>query len=146
MVDTKENSCAFYASDYHFEMIILPYINKKLQEDKNIYVFTQNNLEETINVLVEKVNLKNNVKENILNINWKDEDNNKYDKLIKDNKEKIVFIKGNEEYIKKINKDLNKIKQDEKIEIVDCYNVEEVENNIEDISKRYKKILVTSKI
>lgn len=146
MVDTKENSCAFYASDYHFEMIILPYINKKLQEDKNIYVFTQNNLEETINVLVEKVNLKNNVKENILNINWKDEDNNKYDKLIKDNKEKIVFVKGNEEYIKKINKDLNKIKQDEKIEIVDCYNVEEVENNIEDISKRYKKILVTSKI
>lgn len=146
MAITKENLCAFYASDYHFEMIILPYINKKLQEDKNIYVFTQNNLEETINVLVEKVNLKNNVKENILNINWKDEDNNKYDKLINDNKEKIVFVKGNEEYIEKINNSLSQIKKDKKIEIVDCYNVEEVQNKIENISKKYKNILVTSKI
>lgn len=146
MAVTKESSCAFYASDYHFEMIILPYINKKLQEDKNIYVFTQNNLEQTINILVEKVNLKNNVKENILNINWKNEDNNKYDKLIKDNKEKIVFIKGNEEYIEKINNNLNQIKKDKKIEIVDCYNVEEVQNKIENISKKYKNILVTSKI
>ena len=146
MVVSKEKSCAFYASDYHFEMIILPYINKKLQEDKNIYVFTQNNLEETINVLVEKVNLKNEVKENILNINWKDEDNNKYDKLIKDNKEKIVFIKGNEEYIEKINNNLKQIEENNKIEIIDCYNVEEVENKMMNISKKYKKILVTSKI
>ena len=26
---TKEKTCAFFASDYHFEMISLPYIEKK---------------------------------------------------------------------------------------------------------------------
>ena len=26
---TKEKTCAFYASDYHFEMISLPYIEKR---------------------------------------------------------------------------------------------------------------------
>ena len=146
MVVSKEKSCAFYASDYHFEMIILPYINKKLQEDKNIYVFTQNNLEETINVLVEKVNLKNEVKENILKINWKDEDNNKYDKLINDNKQKIVFVKGNEEYIEKINNNLKQIEENNKLEIIDCYNVDEVGNKMMNISKKYKKVMITSKI
>ena len=45
---TKEKTCAFYASDYHFEMISLPYINKKLDESKEIIVLTENNLKETI--------------------------------------------------------------------------------------------------
>ena len=31
---TKEKSCVFYVSDYHFEMISLPYISKKLEEEK----------------------------------------------------------------------------------------------------------------
>ena len=33
---TKENEgklCSFYASDFHLEMIILPYINKKLEDN-----------------------------------------------------------------------------------------------------------------
>ena len=46
---TKEKTCAFYASDYHFEMISLPYINKKLDESKEVIVLTENNLKETIN-------------------------------------------------------------------------------------------------
>ena len=28
--DKIQKSCCFYASDYHLEMIILPYINKKI--------------------------------------------------------------------------------------------------------------------
>ena len=48
---TKEKTCAFYASDYHFEMISLPYINKKLDESKEVIVLTENNLKETIKTL-----------------------------------------------------------------------------------------------
>ena len=48
---TKEKTCAFYASDYHFEMISLPYINKKLDESKEVIVLTENNLKETIKKL-----------------------------------------------------------------------------------------------
>ena len=39
---TKEKTCAFYASDYHFEMITLPYIEKKLEEHKEVVVLTEN--------------------------------------------------------------------------------------------------------
>ena len=52
---TKEKTCAFYASDYHFEMISLPYINKKLDESKEVIVLTENNLKETIKTLVSKI-------------------------------------------------------------------------------------------
>ena len=142
----KENTCAFYASDYHLEMIMLPYINENLKENKNIYIFTQNNLEETIKTLIEKVNLKKETKQNILNINWKNEDENKYKELITENKKTIVFIKGTEEYIEKTNHNLNQIKELKDMEIVDCYNLNDLENNANDIKNNYKKILVTKPI
>ena len=43
--ETKEKICTFFASDYHFEMISLPYIDKNLEEDKEIIILTENNLE-----------------------------------------------------------------------------------------------------
>ena len=54
---TKEKTCAFYASDYHFEMISLPYINEKLDENKEVIILTENNLRETIKTLISKINL-----------------------------------------------------------------------------------------
>ncbi len=145
MTFSKENSCAFYASDYHLEMIMLPYINENLKQNKNIYIFTQNNLEETINTLIDRVNLENGMKEKVLNINWKNDDENKYNKLINDNKQIVIFIKGNEEYIEKINNDLKQVKTYEKMQIVDCYNLEEIGKKAQDIAKKHKKIIMTNK-
>lgn len=141
MAVNKENSCAFYASDYHLEMIMLPYINKNLEENKNIYVFTQNNLEETINNLVGKVNIRKQEKEKILNINWKTDDENKYNRLIKDNNETLIFIKGNENYINKVNKNLEQLSNNKNMEIIDCYNIEEIGINTNSIIKNHKDIL-----
>lgn len=141
MAVSQESSCAFYASDYHLEMIILPYINENLKENKNVYVFTQNNLEDTINTLVGKVNFENEIKHNILNINWKNEDENKYNELIKDNKDMMIFVKGNEEYIEKVNNNLKQIKEYKNVEIVDCYNIEEVGNMAKSIAEKYKNVI-----
>lgn len=140
MAVNKENSCAFYASDYHLEMIMLPYINKNLEENKNIYVFTQNNLEETINNLVNKVNIGKKEKEKILDINWKIDDENKYNKLIEDNNETVIFIKGNENYINKVNKNLEQL-NNKNMEIIDCYGIDEVGDKANNIIRNYKDIL-----
>lgn len=143
MLDNKENSCAFYASDYHLEMIMLPYINENLKDDKTVYVFTQDNLEDTINTLMSKVNLDEDKKEEILNINWKNDDENKYSKLLEDNNESLIFIKGNENYIQKVNSNLNQLKSYKKIEVIDCYSLEEIGNETNDIIKNHKGILKT---
>ena len=145
---TKEKTCAFYASDYHFEMISLPYINKKLDESKEVIVLTENNLKETIKTLVSKINLNEDKKVDILKIDWENNDLNKFKKInedIKSKKDMVIFVKGKENYIKNVNKNLeNWINKDNKIEIIDCYDINEIEENVEEITKKYNNILVTA--
>ena len=52
MEKTKEKTCVFFASDYHFEMITLPFIEKNLRNNKKIIVLTDNDLEDTIKNLI----------------------------------------------------------------------------------------------
>ena len=43
--------CLFCASDFHLEMILLPYIKEKIDEYKFV-IFTKNDLEDTVNTLL----------------------------------------------------------------------------------------------
>ena len=142
---TKEKNCLFFASDYHFEMISLPYINKSIKNNKEVIVISENNLENTINKLLLQVNLEDDEKDKILKIDWKNNDFDKFKEIKEADKEKrntIVFIKGKENYIKNVNKNLeNWIKDDNKIEIIDCYDINEIEENVEEITKKYNNIL-----
>ena len=88
----SKKMCCFYASDFHLEMTILPYINKKIEENKKVIVVTQNNLEETIKHLVKNVNINKDIKEKVLNINWKNEDESKYKTLIEDKSEYVALL------------------------------------------------------
>jgi len=146
--ETKEKVCTFFVSDYHFEMVSLPYINKKLEENEDVIVLTENNLEETIQVLLSKMNFKEERKNKILSINWKNDDFAKF-KEIKRNVEKqnefTIFIKGKENYIHNINENIKKwIEENSKIKVIDCYDMEEVGSNMDTVMASYKSILSTS--
>ena len=145
--ETKENTCAFYASDYHFEMVSLPYISKKLENQNEIIILTENNLEETIKTIVSKINLKENKKEKILNLNWKNEDEEKIQKIeksINENKNLTIIIKGKETYINNINKNIEKLKKENNnLNIIDCYDIQEVGEDLEQIMSKYNKVLGT---
>ena len=141
---TKEKTCAFYASDYHFEMISLPYINKKLDESKEVIVLTENNLKETIKTLVSKINLNEDKKVDILKIDWENNDLNKFKKInedIKSKKDMVIFVKGKENYIKNIEKWTEKSKN---VEIIDCYDMEEISQDMDNIMDQYKFTLKTT--
>ncbi len=144
---TKEKTCAFYASDYHFEMISLPYINKKLDESKEVIVLTENNLKETIKKLVSKINLNEDKKVDILKIDWENNDLNKFKKInedIKSKKDMVIFVKGKENYIKNINENIEKWTEKSKnVEIIDCYDMEEISQDMDNIMDQYKFTLKT---
>ena len=146
---TKEKICAFYASDYHFEMISLPYISKSMDENKEIIILTENDLEDTVNTLISRMNLKDVKKNKILGLDWKDNDLKKFkeiSKSSKENKNMIIFIKGKENYIENVNKNIEKWVEDKNnIKVIDCYEFFEVENKIDDIAEKYDKILGMSK-
>lgn len=147
-----EKLCGFYVSDWHLTTTILPYINSKIDEKTKVITILENNIEENIKVLMEKLNLKN--KKDILNIRWTSVDIKKYTDIesilnreIKKNNENIILISGNKNYIEIINSNINKwIKKAniKSIKIIDFFEVTEFNNDIVNILDGHDKILNTS--
>ena len=146
--NTKEKTCAFYVSDYHFEKISLPYIENKVRADKKVFILTENSLQNTIKTLIEHINLSDKKKENILNLDWNNNDEEKYKNIkedIKNGEDVVIFVKGKTKYIEEANKNIEKINDKNKnIKIIDCYNVDEIAHNMQEIENNYAKILNTS--
>ncbi len=119
-----QKSCRFYASDWHLTVMLLPYINNKVQENCSIYMKCENNIEEKMNILVNKLTLKN--KKNIMNINW----GNLVAEDDVDDNEKIYIVSGDDEYIKNINNLIEKYycEKDCNIKIINCYEVKQSED------------------
>ena len=125
-----EKTCCFYVSEFHLEMILVPYIKEKI--DENITILTEKKLKETLELLISKMNLKEEEKEKILKLEWDGEEE------IKENSNVIVI--GSEEYIKKKNEEIiNK----NAVSVLDCYSFEEGKDDIENIIKEYKHTLNT---
>lgn len=134
----------FCVSDYHLEMILLPYIKERIDEP-NI-IITENSLEESINVLLTKVNLDENDKEKIRSLNWKNTDDFKIEEInnMKDKNVNII-INGSYNYIQLVNNKIREfVKKD--VEVVDCIHIGDTDIDITEISKKYEKILNTQKI
>lgn len=128
--ERKEKTCCFYVSDFHLEMILVPYINKKI--DENITILTEKNLKETLEILISKMNLKEENKEKILELGWDGEEK------IKENSNIIII--GSRMYIKKKNEE---IKNKNAISVLDCYSFEEEKDDMNNIVKQYKNTLNT---
>jgi len=143
--------CSFYVSDWHIVTMLLPYINKQINENVKIIPVFEKSIDKKIEILVNKLNLKN--KEKILNLNWSETSGIKYNiinNLMKENKEDelLIIVNGNKKYIEMVNENIMKIlrknKNNLKIKIVNCYEVIEFNNNIQEILDQNDKILNTS--
>ena len=147
-----EKLCGFYVSDWHLTITILPYINSKIDKKTKIITILENNIEQNIKVLMEKLNLKN--KKDILNIRWTSIDGKKYANIenilnteITKNTENIILISGNRNYIKIINNNINKWLEKtniKSIKIINFFEVTEFNNDIINILNEHDKILNTS--
>lgn len=126
--ERREKTCCFYVSEFHLEMILVPYINEKINED--ITILTEKRLRETLEILVSKMNLKN--KDKILNLNWNG------DEIIKENSNIIVI--GTKKYI---NKKHIELENKNVVSVLDCYDFEEEKDNINEIVNQYKNSLNT---
>lgn len=144
---SKEKLCLFFASDYHFEMISLPYINDKLKQDKNVIIITENDLNKTVDTVLSRINLNINEREKLSKIDWKNDDLNKFKEIKKaneDGKETVIFVKGKKNYIDSINENIDNWINIEDIKVVNCYDLNEVHDDVSNIAKEYDRILSTS--
>lgn len=155
--NNTEKLCSFYVSEWHLVTMILPYINKELNEEANIITILENNIEDNIKTLMTKLNLKN--EKEILNIDWKNNQEMKYSEISKKlqkiveekSKNAIVFINGSKTYIDLVNKNIEKWinkntnnLQCNQLKIINCYEVTEFNNSIREILDSHDKVLNTS--
>ena len=119
-----EKICSFYVSDYHLEMVLIPYINEKLSKNEEIEIISEKNLKETVNTLISKMNINEENKKKILELKW-----DKNEKIeLKDN----MIVIGTKKYLEEIN-----------IKVVNGFNFEEVKGEMGNIIKEYDKSLNT---
>ncbi len=140
----ENKMCLFCASDYHLEMILLPYIKERINTSKFV-VISQNNLEPTMKVLLDRVNISKELKKRIWNLNWKEKDVKDINKFICDKDELNIIVNGDYEYIKIINKYVKRLLKSN-FTLINCFHVGDSNVNIEELIKEYKYILNTKKI
>lgn len=131
-----EKACSFYVSDFHLEMILMPYINKKINNNEEIAISTEKDLRETVEILISKMNINEGNKEKILNLGWNRSEN------VQIEKSSNVIVIGTEEYIKKINEKIEDSKP-ERMNIINCYNFEDVKDNVDQIISLHNESLNT---
>lgn len=147
---TKESKlvkkCCLYASDFHLEMILLPYITERINKSKFL-IITQNDLSNTIKILLDRVNIDKKPKEEILKLSWKEtsiENIQSIKDIIGDNEEIKVIVNGECDYIEYVNKKLKFLKDN--VEIIDCFNINDINLNMNDIKNNYNEVLNTGKL
>lgn len=109
----NQETCSFYVSDAHLLTIILPYINEKINEGKNVKIISENDLSEEVKKYLKSV--KNFDGENLKKICWKGK--NDYKNL---DENTVVFIIGSKDFIDSTSF------EDERIEIIRCYKIENI--------------------
>lgn len=145
---TKEleatKKCCLYASDFHLEMILVPYIRERLEKTEFV-ILTENNLQDTIKILLNRINIDKNDKKKILDLKWYANDNEKFEKITKlkqKNNKICIIINGDYDYIKEKNQKLNELIKDN-LEIIDCFNINDSRIDIEEIHYKYKEFINT---
>lgn len=128
--------CSFYVSEFHLGMILLPYISQKIERKEPILIVSEKNLLNSIKELVSKVNLKEEIKNQILNLKW-----NCSNIVEIKNKSNIILI-GKEKFIEDKVKEIEE-KNINEIQIIDCYYFEEIKNKIQDIIEKHDRSLNT---
>ncbi len=140
---------SFYVNEVHLITMLFPFIERKLQEESEIYTYLQNDLEKTVKMLLSRLNLKEDLKEKINKIDWKEKQLVESKNLSinqQNNIQKFIIVSGNDKYIKEVNKNIQKLDKisKEKIVIINCYNIVEFNKNIKSILDNTDMILNTS--
>ena len=160
MENSKLKICSFYVSDWHLTAMLLPFIEEKTEKGEIINTILEKNITYNMKEILSRIKISNRTKEQILKIDWKNKSLIKYgeirkfmEKVTRNQKTVTILVEGNKDRIDYINKNIDKWmqKQERKlkrkeIKIINCYEVTEFNNNLQEILDKHDKILNTSGI
>ena len=153
-----KNMCSFYASDVHLSMMLLPYLSKQMENGVIFETLLNEDLTESVKGLISKLNLKDEVKNKMLNINWNttlinnEEQVDSFMKSLLKNKNTVsIILNGNNDEVQITNDFLNKwintnkhLTQNKQITLISCFKAIEFKDKINDVIDKYDCSLNTS--
>lgn len=148
--------CSFCVSNWHLVTMLMPYISQKI-ENENVVMLLEEDMSEIASEFLKHITLEDKLKEVLENLKWQ-KTSCKYSAVkemltesVKQRKDVNFIIFGSEEYIKKMNENINKWMNNNKkvlqnifVQIIDAYEVMQFNNNLNDILSVHDKILNTS--
>lgn len=156
----KSNSikkvCGFYVSSIHLITMLLPYLNKQLEENIKVIPFLEFDLRKNVETILSKIVISQRNKDNLLKMNWKNSKvqkfanvENKIKNEMRNEKEAIILISGSKKYIEMANemveKYFSKYKGCKKyITIINCFEVGEFDDDIKEILDEHEYIINTA--
>lgn len=139
--------CSFCVSDLHLITMLLPYLDKKVKEKEKFITIMENDLTEQVKLVLSRLTLNENSKNELLNIDWKKCDTME-DKICDESNKINIIVNGTKEYIYEVNESLDKLfknrKADNEIKVINCYDITKLDDDIKDILKTHDIILNTS--
>ena len=152
--------CSFYVSDWHLTAMLFPYIEEAEERNEHLNTILEKNISYNMKEILTRIKISDRKKEEIIKIGWENKNLIKYgdikkylEKITKNESKITIIIEGRKDRIEYINKNIDKwIKKSEKklkkkdIRIINCYEVTEFNNSLNDILDKHDKILNTSGI
>ena len=147
--------CSFCVSDLHLITMLLPYLDKKLKAKEKIVTVLEKDLSIQVKLVLSRLTLNNEDKNDLLNINWDSKVIEEYElvereiKKLNETASKInIIINGTKEYIEQMNKQINKFLENNEIKneikIINCYDITKLDDDIKCILRTHDAILNTS--
>ena len=133
----EEKYCCLYVNNMHLIVMLIPYIEKVLEENEIITIF-EDSLEDEVSLFLNKVNISKSKKNKLKKMNWNQ--SLLSEEQIKKISGKIVLIKGSYNYVKNINDCFEKNGENK---IINCFMLEEFETNSREILEKHDAILNT---
>lgn len=152
--------CSFYVSDWHLTAMLLPYVEETVEKQEHLNTILEKNISYNMKEILNRIKISERKKEEIIKVGWENKELTKYgdikkymEKWLKNQREITIIIEGKKEKIEYINKSIEKwFKKSEKklqrkqIKIINCYEVTEFNQSLNEILDGHDKILNTSGI
>lgn len=132
----NQKICSFYISEFHLLTILLPYINEKIIEQKEIAVVLQNDISKDVKTYLKNVRNLNLDDDKIINIGWKKSKRENINNI----EGKDVIVIGDKKYIEEVNNNIDQ--QFNVCEILNCYKVDDIDR-IDKVLEKHSKVLNT---
>ena len=160
MENSKLKICSFYVSDWHLTAMLLPFIEEETEKGEILNTILEKNITYNMKEILTRIQIEPKIKEQILKLDWQNKNLIKYseirkfmEKITKNQKSVTIIIEGNKDRIDYINRNIEKWEEKQarklkrkEIRIINCYDVNEFNENLKEILDKHDKILNTSGI